>query len=406
MRCRPVLLLGFVLGPAIHYRLFATCGSFTGFNLCSGALRLPLQLCKPCGLQATRADRGRRLALRGEPQKITDMMGMRASEVKAFLKSKGIRVDDCFDAESLVERAISTEAQWGAGFTPGNPYASTPSPNLADAAPVELSEVEAAWRRICDAWPAQPPTELGQTDATMTLVMLHALGDNDAKFLAGTLQALLSQKPGLRIILPKAPVEQLQGQSVSTWFMPTNGQWIIDDTVARPVMAYVHAILRREMARGVQPHRIVVGGFAQGGGPAIRAALSFPDATLGGAVLLSHFFGAASASVSPVNRCLDVLVCHGTQDEMVPFSEGKRGADLLRGMLQGNAAVAFKEYDMKHGVNTEEIFEISKFLEAKGELNEPKAQEVAMGFDPVNDATKASRRPEKQRVPIRKDSMR
>lgn len=346
--------------------------------------------------------------MHGEPQKVSDMMGMRASEVKAFLQSKGIRVDDCFDAESLVERAISTEAQWGAGFTPGNPYATTPtpSPNLAGAASAELSEVETAWKRICQAWPAQPPTELGQADATMTLVMLHALGDNDARFLSDTLQALLSSKPDLRIILPKAPVEQLQGQSIPTWFMPTNGQWIIDDTVARPVMAYVHTILRREMARGVKPHRIVVGGFAQGGGPAIRTALSFPDATLGGAVLLSHFFGATSASVSSANRGLPVLICHGTQDEMIPFSEGKRGADLLRSMLQTKTAVTFKEYDMKHGVNTDEVYEILKFLEARGELNEPKAQEGPLGFDPINDATVASRRPKKQRVPFRKDSIR
>jgi len=155
----------------------------------------------------------------------------------------------------------------------------------------------------------------------------------------------------------------------------------------------------------VKPHRIVVGGFAQGGGPAIRAALSFPDAALGGAVLLSHFFGAASASVSPVNRGLPVLVCHGTQDEMIPFSEGKRGADLLRGMLQDNTAVEFKEYDMKHGVNTDEIYEILGFLEARGELNEVKAQ-TPLGFDPINDATKASRRSKKQRVPLRKDSIR
>ena len=41
----------------------------------------------------------------------------------------------------------------------------------------------------------------------------------------------------------------------------------------------------------VPSHRIILGGFAQGAGCALRAALSFPDAALGGSVILSGFFG-------------------------------------------------------------------------------------------------------------------
>jgi len=41
----------------------------------------------------------------------------------------------------------------------------------------------------------------------------------------------------------------------------------------------------------VPSHRIILGGFAQGAGCALRAALSFPDSALGGSVILSGFFG-------------------------------------------------------------------------------------------------------------------
>ena len=125
--------------------------------------------------------------------------------------------------------------------------------------------------------------------------------------------------------------------------------------VSQPISAYLHAMIRREIARGVwslfwnghhlgnltgfptasqkkntlqllqpvlvdifvgtyrsgkplweiqminssQPgevgevpsHRIILGGFAQGAGCALRAALSFPDSALGGSVILSGFFG-------------------------------------------------------------------------------------------------------------------
>eukprot|EP00443_Scrippsiella_acuminata_P024072 CAMPEP_0115192072 /NCGR_PEP_ID=MMETSP0270-20121206/12854_1 /TAXON_ID=71861 /ORGANISM="Scrippsiella trochoidea, Strain CCMP3099" /LENGTH=225 /DNA_ID=CAMNT_0002605307 /DNA_START=211 /DNA_END=885 /DNA_ORIENTATION=- len=224
---------------------------------------------------------------------------MRAGEVKTFLASKGIRVDDCFDAESLVERAIATESQWGQGFTSGNPYA---PPGQPAAPSTGNEEVEAAWRRICEAWPAADPVENGPNNATMSLIMLHGFGDAGARFISEMLKPVVSMTPGLRLLFPQAPVEQLSGQSLASWFMPTNGQWIIDDTVAKPIVAYIHAMVRREISRGVQPDQILIGGFAQGAACAARAALSFPDAPLGGSVLLSHFFGATTAAVAPPNQ--------------------------------------------------------------------------------------------------------
>ena len=81
------------------------------------------------------------------------------------------------------------------------------------------------------------------------------------------------------------------------------------DAQAGTAVAYVHALIRREMARGVPAARIVVGGFSQGGLVATRAALSFADAPLGGALALSTFFGDERAAVAPANERLRVLVC-------------------------------------------------------------------------------------------------
>merc|ERR1712060_393347 len=123
--------------------------------------------------------------------------------------------------------------------------------------------------------------------------------------------------------------------------------------------------VRREVARGVSPSRIIIGGFAQGGGVAARAALSFPEAPLGGAILLSHFFGSGTCAVAPANSGLDVLVCHGKDDATVPFSEGERAASVLRGLLRDDASVSFKAYDMKHGVATDEVQDILDFLSSR-----------------------------------------
>jgi len=313
--------------------------------------------------------------------------------LKSFLKGKGVHVDDCFDAETLMERAEATQAQWAVTEVPAAVPAPAPAPAPAPIPPAGApasaatsgssptpEDVAAAWSRLCAAWPGEDPLESGPEDADKCVIMLHGFGDAGGKYLSDPLAVLLRIK-GLRLLLPQAPKETLQGQSLQSWFLPTNGQWVIDDKVAEPIVAYLHAMVRRELARGVPANRIVLGGFAQGASCAIRAALSFPDAPLGGAVVLSSFFGAASATVAPANRGLKVLVCHGKDDDIVPFSEGERASGALRSLLAGSDAVTFKAYDMKHGLSTDEIADVFEFLEKRMEAED--APEEPLAFDPA-----------------------
>eukprot|EP00929_Paragymnodinium_shiwhaense_P015443 TRINITY_DN123533_c0_g1_i1.p1 TRINITY_DN123533_c0_g1~~TRINITY_DN123533_c0_g1_i1.p1 ORF type:complete len:424 (-),score=88.17 TRINITY_DN123533_c0_g1_i1:12-1283(-) len=371
------------------------------------------------GAEAQRHPRQSAVTLRAakEPKKVTDLMGMRSREVKAFLVSKGINVDDCFDAESLVERAIATEAQWGQGFTSGNPYA-PPAPAPSTVNTPAPAEVEAAWKRVCEAWPGAEPLEYGPGDASVSLIMLHGFGDAKAKFLSDTFAPLLQQMPGLRLTLPQAPEESLQGQRFQSWFLPTNGQWMFDDELSKPISAYIHAMVRREIARGVAPANILIGGFAQGGSCAVRAALSFPDAPLGGSILLSHFFGTAAATITPANKGLKILICHGRTDEVVQFSEGERGAAILRDILKGTGTIDFREYDMKHGLATDEVMDVLKFIDtcrttapASTPASAPASAPAAaasggLEFDPLAaEAPPGPRRPSKgDRIPLRTDA--
>lgn len=326
-----------------------------------------------------------RHATASAPRELVDLFGMRTRELKAFLQGKGIYVDDCFDADSLIERAAATETEWAPIAPVPVPAAATPVATAPRPIP-SASDAEAAWRKVCQAWPAGDPLEYGPLDARMSVILLHGFGDSGARYLSETL-SLLTRIDGLRLILPQAPQETLQGQRLTSWFLPTNGQWIVDDTVAKPIVAYLHAMVRREVARGVQPNLIVVGGFAQGGSCAARAALSFPDAPLGGALLLSSFFGSASASVASVNKGLRVLVCHGRDDEIVPFTEGERTAAVLRDLLKGEEVVTFKAYDMKHGVATDEVMDLFEFLDARMKAVQEQAlepaQEGPLAFDPI-----------------------
>jgi len=248
---------------------------------------------------------------------------------------------------------------------------------------------------VCSAWPGEDPLETGPGDADKCAILLHGFGDAGGRYMSDTMSVLL-RTSGLRLLLPQAPEQELQGQRLQSWFLPTNGQWIVDDVVAEPVVKYLHAMVRRELARGVPANRIMLGGFAQGASCAVRAALSFPDAPLGGAVALSPFFGSPSAVVAPANRGLKVLVCHGKDDDVVPFSEGERAASVLRGLVRDSDAVSFKKYDMKHGVATDELADVITFLEERmaaevaAEAEDPVE---ALPFDPIGATDPAKKAP-------------
>ena len=126
---------------------------------------------------------------------------------------------------------------------------------------------------------------------------------------------------------------------------------------------YVWDLIRREIARGVPPDKIVVGGFSQGGLIATRAALGFPDATIGGALALSTFFGGDAASVAEANREIKFFVAHGAEDPLVPPKEGERVAERLRA-LAPKASVSFNMYaGMKHEYGVEEMRGVMGFLQ-------------------------------------------
>ncbi|CAE7240773.1 unnamed protein product [Symbiodinium natans] len=144
---------------------------------------------------------------------------MKTRDLKAFLKKRGVFVEDCFDMDSLIQRAAATEEDWGrrlygfilcAGSISWRQHRRVPD-SMSDAGTAtsdgELpgaNDIEKAWKRYL-------------VQQTLT-----------ERFLADTFQPLL-QVPGLRLILPQAPQESLQGQQLQSWFLPINGQWIIDD---------------------------------------------------------------------------------------------------------------------------------------------------------------------------------
>jgi len=97
-------------------------------------------------------------------------------------------------------------------------------------------------------------------------------------------------------------------------------------------VAYVQYLIRREIDRGIAPDRVFVIYHSQGGCVGSRAMLTFPDAPLGGLVLLSAFHGSPDLAVvtADAQRSLKVLIAHSAGDKMVPIAAVQAQAEYIR----------------------------------------------------------------------------
>ena len=81
-------------------------------------------------------------------------------------------------------------------------------------------------------------------------------------------------------------------------------------------------LIEAEHAKGIPYHRIILVGFSQGGAMSLYTGCRFSE-RLAGMVCLSGYLlfpEKHMGECSDANRDTPVLICHGTRDDMVPFS--------------------------------------------------------------------------------------
>ena len=121
----------------------------------------------------------------------------------------------------------------------------------------------------------------------------------------------------------------------------------------------IHDLIDREIARGVDSSKIVVAGFSQGGAVSLEAALSY-NQPLAGIMALSTYFATANAvKINPVQSSIPILICHGSQDPVVPESLGRKSLTTLEGF---GFEPEYHSYPMEHAVCPKEIEDISNWI--------------------------------------------
>ncbi|RYZ80992.1 MAG: carboxylesterase, partial [Moraxellaceae bacterium] len=136
----------------------------------------------------------------------------------------------------------------------------------------------------------------------------------------------------------------------------------VDEKQLRASAEKVHALIDREIERGVPSHKIVLAGFSQGGAVAYEAALTY-EKPLGGLLTLSTYYAThQTIKVNSANKNIPIMIQHGTQDSVVNEALGKNAYRILK---ENGYSVSYETYPMAHTLCAAQIKSISVWLEAR-----------------------------------------
>jgi len=209
------------------------------------------------------------------------------------------------------------------------------------------------------------------------LVWLHGLGDTEERWAAVIRREVLPHLEAtagpcklVAPLAPMAPVTCNRGRRMTRWFdmallpvgashaPPRFGCSLSD---AEGSAAQVHGIIDRLRKRGIPAERIAVGGFSQGAALAMLSALQYPERLAGCIAMSGLLLGSDRLPelISPGNRGLEVLWCHGEHDRIVLPSMQRIGCEALE---EVGVPVHKRQFPAGHKAHPAAIAEAASFI--------------------------------------------
>lgn len=196
-----------------------------------------------------------------------------------------------------------------------------------------------------------------------TILTLHGRGAN-AFDLLGLAPYLCGGQ--FLIICPQAPLETPIGPEAVgyAWYNASKGGVVDIDGMLESRHALQIFIDHCLKQYPIDPTRLAVLGFSQGGVMAYSLALTDPERFAGLAALSTWLPKELTPrlEISAAVQSLQTLVQHGTQD---PQIEVDRARDSVARLRELRMPLTFKEYEMGHEIRPRGLYDLSAWLEEK-----------------------------------------
>jgi len=199
------------------------------------------------------------------------------------------------------------------------------------------------------------------------VIWLHGLGADGHDFVPIVRELDALGAPKARYVFPHAPQRAVTingGMVMRAWYdiLGTDLARVEDEAGIRASQAAIERLVEREIARGIAPQRIVLGGFSQGGAITLQAGLRLATPIAALVVLSGYLPLAAHAARERTDAAgaVPIFMAHGRLDPIVALDRGIRSRDQLAALGQ---RVEWHEYLMEHSVCEDELRDLGAFLQ-------------------------------------------
>ena len=197
-----------------------------------------------------------------------------------------------------------------------------------------------------------------------SVIWLHGLGADGHDFEPIVHELRLPDTLPLRFVFPHAPVRPVTlngGMAMRAWYdiISLDRDGPVDAAGIGESSELLESLVAREEQRGIDPGRIVLAGFSQGGAIAINTVLR-AGRKLAGLMALSTWLPLRETlQGGSVDPSTPVFMAHGQFDPMIPMQYGRAAAHAL---TEAGFDVDWRDYPMAHAVCPQEIDDIRAWL--------------------------------------------
>ncbi|MCK9238604.1 MAG: alpha/beta hydrolase [Thiopseudomonas sp.] len=199
--------------------------------------------------------------------------------------------------------------------------------------------------------------------ADACVIWLHGLGAGRSDF-EPVARMLQPQLPTVRFILPQAPTQPVTingGMAMPSWYdilAISPGKRAINSEQLEESSENLIRTIEAQRDSGIDPKRIFLAGFSQGGAVVLHTAFLRWQQPLGGVLALSTYAPTFEDASKP-SYSYPVLCMHGRYDGVVPVLMGQAAYQQL---TQWDMPTTWQDYPMQHEVCHEQIIDIGHWL--------------------------------------------
>ena len=201
--------------------------------------------------------------------------------------------------------------------------------------------------------------------ADACVIWLHGLGADRYDFLP-VAEALQETLQTTRFVLAQAPTRAVTMNGcyeMRSWYdiMAMSPARAIDREQLEASAQRIIDLIEEQRAGGIDPSRIFLAGFSQGGAVVLHSTFLKWQGPLGGVLALSTYAPTFTdeLELSASQQRIPVLCLHGQYDEVVQNAMGRSAYEYLK---TRGVTVTWQEYPMGHEVLPEEIRDIGAWL--------------------------------------------